>query len=44
MKLLEANRRSTELLLNGTTVPGFEHRDNGRNQTVNFIDWDRPGA
>ncbi len=42
MKLLEANRRSTELLLNGTTVPGFEHRDNGRNQTVNFIDWDRP--
>ena len=41
-KLLEANRMSTELLLNGTTVTGLEGWDGGRNQTVNFIDWDHP--
>ena len=41
-KLLEANRMSTELLLNGTTVAGLEGWDGGRNQTVNFIDWDHP--
>jgi type I restriction enzyme, R subunit len=42
MKLLEANRKSTELLLNGTTVSGFEGWDNGRDRVVNYIDWDNP--
>jgi type I restriction enzyme, R subunit len=41
-KLLEANRKSTELLLGGTTVEGIEGWDGGRNQAVNFIDWDHP--
>lgn len=39
-KLLEANRASTDLLLCGVTVPGLEGWDGGRDQTINFIDWD----
>ena len=35
--LLEANRRSTELLLGGFAVPGL---DGGREQTVDYICWD----
>ena len=40
MKLLEANRRSTELLLGGVPVPGSDGWDGGRDQTINYIDWD----
>ncbi len=40
VKLLEANRISTELLLGGVPVPGFEGWDGGRDQTINYIDWD----
>ena len=39
-KLLEANRLSTDLLLGGVTVPGLDGWDGGRDQTINFIDWD----
>lgn len=35
--LLEANQRSTELLLGGFAVPGL---DGGREQVVNYICWD----
>ena len=40
VKLLEANRASTELLLGGVSVPGLEGWDSGRDQTINYIDWD----
>ena len=39
-KLLEANRLSTELLLGGVTVDGLPGWDGGRDQTINYIDWD----
>ncbi|MCY4368755.1 MAG: type I restriction endonuclease subunit R [bacterium] len=39
-KLLEANRLSTDLLLGGVTVEGLEGWDGGRDQTINYIDWD----
>lgn len=38
-KLLEANRESTNLLLGGVTVPGLDGWDGGRDQTINYIDW-----
>jgi type I restriction enzyme R subunit len=40
VKLLEANRLSTDLLLGGVTVPGLDSWDGGRDQTINYIDWD----
>ena len=40
MKLLEANRASTELLLGGVPVSGLEGWDGGRDQTIDYIDWD----
>lgn len=39
-KLLEANRDSTDLLLGGVTVQGLDSWDGGRDQTINYIDWD----
>ena len=39
-KLLEANRLSTDLLLGGFPVAGFDSWDGGREQTVDYIDWD----
>ena len=39
-KLLEANRLSTDLLLGGVTVAGLEGWDGGRDQTIDYIDWD----
>ena len=39
-KLLEANRRSTALLLGGATVAGLDGWDGGRDQTIDYIDWD----
>lgn len=41
-KLIEANRHATDLLLTGTTVPGVDGWDQGRDQTVRFIDWANP--
>ena len=38
-RLLEANQESTRLLLNGTTVAGLDGWHNGRDQTVDYIDW-----
>jgi type I restriction enzyme, R subunit len=43
-RLMEANRRSAELLLGGVTVPGLEGWDGGRDQTINYIDWDNWSA
>jgi type I restriction enzyme, R subunit len=39
-KLLEANRLSTGLLIGGVTVSGLDGWDGGRDQTINYIDWD----
>ena len=39
VKLLEANRLSTELLLGGVTVAGLPGWDRGRDQIVDYIDW-----
>jgi len=39
-KLLEANRLATGLLLGGTTVAGLDDWDSGRDQVINYIDWD----
>lgn len=41
-KLLEANQAATELLLKGTTVEGVAGWDQGRRQSVQYIDWDQP--
>jgi type I restriction enzyme, R subunit len=40
--LLEANQQATELLLNGITVEGLPGWDGGRDQRVNYIDWEHP--
>ena len=40
IKLLEANRLSTELLLGGFPVAGLDGWDGGRDQTIDYIDWD----
>jgi type I restriction enzyme, R subunit len=42
LKLIEANREVTALLLTGTTVDGIGGRDSGRGQTVHYIDWEHP--
>jgi type I restriction enzyme, R subunit len=41
-RLTEANHAATELILKGTVVDGVEGWDQGRGQTVAFIDWDHP--
>ena len=38
--LLEANQRSTELLLGGFAVAGLDGWDGGRDQTIDYICWD----
>lgn len=40
--LLEANQQATDLLLNGITVEGLPGWDGGRDQRVNYIDWEHP--
>jgi type I restriction enzyme R subunit len=40
--LLEANQETTKLLLKGTVVDGVEGWNEGKGQTVQFFDWDRP--
>ena len=39
VRLLEANRVSTGLLLRGVTVAGLDGWDGGRDRTINYIDW-----
>jgi len=41
-RLTEANQAATEVILKGTVVEGVEGWDQGRGQTVSFIDWDHP--
>ncbi|ORC20132.1 type I restriction endonuclease subunit R [Rhodococcus qingshengii] len=41
-KLIEINERMTEQLHEGVSVPGIPDWDQGRNQRVNFIDFDHP--
>ncbi|WP_066016099.1 type I restriction endonuclease subunit R [Endozoicomonas atrinae] len=41
-KLMEANQKGTELLLEGISVEGVEGWDGGRGRTIHFIDWDHP--
>lgn len=41
-KLMEANQKATELLLKGITVDGLPGWDGGRNQTIQYIDWEAP--
>jgi type I restriction enzyme R subunit len=40
--LLEANQVATQLLREGITVDGLPGWDGGRDQRVNFIDWENP--
>jgi len=42
VRLVEANQESTKLLLEGVTVEGLPHWDQGRAKTVHFIDWEHP--
>ena len=42
-RLTEANQAATELILKGTVVDGVEGWDQGRGQTVAYIDRDHPG-
>src|SRR5690242_3610081 len=42
VRLIEINQELTERLLLGTTVDGVEGWDNGRDRTVQFIDWEHP--
>lgn len=43
LKLIEANKAATDLLLSGATVPGIDGWDQGRDQTVRFVDWENVG-
>ena len=43
-RLLEANRRGTDLLLSGTTVAGLDGWDGGRDRSIDYIDWDDRSA
>lgn len=42
-KLLEANMRATERIVEGTVVDGVEGWESGRGRTVHYIDWKNPG-
>jgi type I restriction enzyme, R subunit len=41
-RLTEANQAATELILKGSVVDGVEGWNQGRGQTVAYIDWDHP--
>lgn len=41
-RVMEANQAATQLLLKGTVADGLPDWDNGRNQPVRFIDFERP--
>jgi type I restriction enzyme R subunit len=40
--LLEANQQATHLLLNGISVEGLHGWDGGRDQIVDYIEWEHP--
>lgn len=40
--LIDANQKATELLGQGYTVNGLADWNGGRNQTIQYIDWDTP--
>lgn len=40
--LIEANQKATDLLHQGYTVQGLEGWNGGRNQTIQYIDWETP--
>jgi type I restriction enzyme, R subunit len=42
-KLIEANQEATELLLKGIAVEGLPGWEQGRSQTIHYIDWEHPG-
>jgi len=42
LRLMEANRHVTDLLLKGTVTEGLPSWDAGRQQPLRFIDFDRP--
>jgi type I restriction enzyme, R subunit len=41
-KLMEANQEATAFLMKGISVEGLPDWDQGRSQTVHYIDWERP--
>jgi type I restriction enzyme, R subunit len=41
-KLLEANELATALFLGGTQVEGLPGWDDGRDQTIRYVDWEDP--
>ena len=41
-RLMEANQAGTRLLLNGVGVEGMPDWEQGRDRTLQFIDWDNP--
>ena len=41
-RLMEANQAVSETLLKGVSVEGLPDWDNGRTQTIHFIDWQNP--
>ncbi len=41
-RLMEANQAGTELLCKGVTVAGLPDWDQGRDKTVQYVDWDDP--
>ncbi|MBN9164553.1 MAG: restriction endonuclease subunit R [Myxococcales bacterium 68-20] len=41
-RLMEANQEATRLLLEGVTVEGLPDWNQGRDQTIQFIDWNTP--
>ena len=41
-KLMEANQKTTELLIKGTVVDGVDGWDQGRGRRVHYIDWKTP--
>ncbi len=41
-KLIEANQQGTDLLLTGISVEGISDWNQGRSQTIRYIDWEYP--
>lgn len=41
-RLIEANQKTTGLLIRGLTVEGLPGWDGGRGQTIRYIDWNAP--
>ena len=42
LKLMEANQEGTDLLLSGIAVDGLPDWNQGRSQTIQYIDWEHP--